>query len=174
MAKSNGVPTYHVSEAFFEQPRKVRVIVIGCGASGILLAYKFQKHMPDCDIIIYEKNYDIGGTWLENRYPGCACDIPSHAYQYPWAPNPNWKKFYSGSEELWNYFKDVAEKFNLLQYVKLQHRVVNAKWNEAIAKWSVSIKKDDSTVFLDESDFLINACGVLKLVSPVFWSILLG
>lgn len=67
--------------------RKVKVITVGAGFSGIMMAYKIQKYTKNVDLKIYEKNADIGGTWLENRYPGCACDVPSHAYTYPWALN---------------------------------------------------------------------------------------
>lgn len=154
--------SYRVSEAFFEKPRPLRIIVIGCGASGILFGYKLKKHIPDSEFVIYEKNHDVGGTWLENRYPGCACDIPSHAYQYPWAPNPEWNKFYSGAEDLWRYFKGVATDFNIMPYVQLKHTVVNAAWGEEEAKWTVSIAKEDGSQITDVGDFLIDATGVLK------------
>lgn len=65
--------------------RKLRVLSIGAGVSGILNAYQIQKHCENVEHVIYEKNEDIAGTWLENRYPGCACDIPSHAYTYNFA-----------------------------------------------------------------------------------------
>jgi cation diffusion facilitator CzcD-associated flavoprotein CzcO len=61
--------------------------MIGAGVSGIMMAYKMQKMCPEMEFKIYEKNNDLGGTWYENRYPGCGCDIPSHAYAFPWAPN---------------------------------------------------------------------------------------
>ena len=67
--------------------RKLRVLTIGAGVSGIMMSYKIQKECNNVDHVIYEKNSDIGGTWLENRYPNCACDIPSHAYIYNFAPN---------------------------------------------------------------------------------------
>ena len=65
--------------------RKLKVLTIGGGVTGILMAYQIQKHCGNIDHVIYEKNADIGGTWLENRYPGAACDIPSHAYTYQFA-----------------------------------------------------------------------------------------
>lgn len=65
--------------------RKLRVLSIGAGVTGILNAYQIQKHCDNVEHVVYEKNEDIAGTWLENRYPGCACDIPSHAYTYSFA-----------------------------------------------------------------------------------------
>jgi cation diffusion facilitator CzcD-associated flavoprotein CzcO len=65
--------------------RRLKVLTIGGGVTGVLMAYQIQKHCGNIDHVIYEKNADIGGTWLENRYPGAACDIPSHAYTYQFA-----------------------------------------------------------------------------------------
>lgn len=83
---------YVVDEHIFGEPRQLRIITLGAGASGLNVARQIEKHMKAVDLQIYEKNADVGGTWLENRYPGCACDIPSHSYQFTWATNPNWKK----------------------------------------------------------------------------------
>ena len=60
--------------------RPLRVIIAGGGASGLLMAYKLQRNFDNLEFVIYEKNPDIGGTWYENRYPGCACDNPAHTY----------------------------------------------------------------------------------------------
>lgn len=72
--------------------RKLRLICIGAGLSGIAAAYKYQRDLENVDFTIYEKNDDVAGTWYENRYPGCACDIPAHAYTYSWEGNPNWSR----------------------------------------------------------------------------------
>lgn len=66
---------YKVTEAPLGSVRPVRVLCIGAGASGVNLAYQVQKHMQQTDLVIYEKNPQVGGTWYENRYPGCKCDI---------------------------------------------------------------------------------------------------
>lgn len=83
---------YHVSEHPLAAKRKIRIIAVGAGASGLQLAYKFERQLEDAELQIYERNADVGGTWLENRYPGCECDIPSHSYQFRWARNPSWSK----------------------------------------------------------------------------------
>lgn len=72
--------------------RKLRLICIGAGISGIAAAYKYERDLENVDLVIYEKNDKVGGTWYENRYPGCACDIPAHAYTYSWEGNPNWSR----------------------------------------------------------------------------------
>ena len=73
-------------------PRPMRLVCIGAGIAGIAAAYKYQRQLHNVDFQIYEKNHDVGGTWLENRYPGCACDIPAHGYTYSWEGNPEWSR----------------------------------------------------------------------------------
>ncbi len=95
--KANG-PTnghlddYHVLPLPGFKKRRLRLICIGAGLAGIAAAYKYQKDLENVDFTIYEKNEEVGGTWYENRYPGCACDIPAHAYTYSWEGNPNWSR----------------------------------------------------------------------------------
>jgi cation diffusion facilitator CzcD-associated flavoprotein CzcO len=86
----SGAQPYVVQEKPLGEPRPIRVVAIGAGASGLNLAHQVNQHMKNVDLTIYEKNDDIGGTWLENRYPGCGCDVPSHNYQFTWEPNPDW------------------------------------------------------------------------------------
>ena len=66
------------------KPRKLRIITIGAGFSGLMLAHKFQHRFPELqefvEHTIYESRSDIGGTWLVNTYPGVQCDVPSHIY----------------------------------------------------------------------------------------------
>lgn len=72
---------YELSKQFFDSPRPIKVIVAGAGCSGLDLAHAVESgRLRNVDLRIYEKNAGLGGTWWENRYPGCACDIPSHNY----------------------------------------------------------------------------------------------
>lgn len=66
---------YRIREEPFGTKRKVRVVLMGAGASTVNFLKKAEETMENLDITVYEKNHDIGGTWLENRYPGCACDV---------------------------------------------------------------------------------------------------
>ena len=75
--KVNGTNGYAVTERYLNEPYPFRVIAMGAGASGINFAYKMKQTLPEVDLVIYEKNSDIGGTWWENKYPGCACDSQS-------------------------------------------------------------------------------------------------
>ncbi|OAG37868.1 hypothetical protein AYO21_07974 [Fonsecaea monophora] len=153
---------YRILEQPFNTKRPIRVIHIGAGASGICFA-KFHETMTEnVTIQLYEKNSDIGGTWLENRYPGCACDIPSATYQFTWAPNPDWTHYYSTSPEIWRYFKDVVEKHDLAKYIKLNHEVIGAEWNEEEGLWHVSVRDANGQVFEDTCNVLLNGTGILN------------
>jgi hypothetical protein len=70
---------YRVKEEPLYAKRQIRLVCVGAGAGGLQVAYKAERLLENVEVQIYEKNYDIGGTWLENRYPGCTCDIPSHS-----------------------------------------------------------------------------------------------
>jgi hypothetical protein len=65
-------------------PRKLRVVTIGAGFSGLLMAHRLQHRFPEMqDIVehtIFEARHKIGGTWLVNTYPGVQCDVPAHTY----------------------------------------------------------------------------------------------
>jgi cation diffusion facilitator CzcD-associated flavoprotein CzcO len=142
--------------------RQLRVICAGAGASGIYLAYRLKHYFIDFALDIYEKNPDIGGTWLENRYPGCACDVPSHNYTYSFEPKWDWSANYAGSEEIFKYFSDFVDKYGLREYITCNHKVVHAEWDETNSEWEVRIEKANGAVFVQRCDFFISAAGILN------------
>ena len=81
---------YKIREEPMRKPRKIKVIAIGGGASALNFGHEVNKSDLDIEYVAYDKNPVLGGTWYENRYPGCACDIPSVCYQFSWAPKPDW------------------------------------------------------------------------------------
>lgn len=158
--------SYQVPETLIGEARPLRVITIGAGASGLNLAYQINKYMRHVTHVVYEKNPEVGGTWFENRYPGCACDIPSHSYQFTWEPYAAWNKFYSPAPEILQYFKMVAEKHELYRFIKLSHRVVGATWNEDEGIWKLKIENiTTNEVFDDWAHFMISGSGILKYVN---------
>ncbi|RVX67654.1 hypothetical protein B0A52_08183 [Exophiala mesophila] len=153
---------YRINEDPYETRRKLRVIHIGAGASGITFAKFAEDRLQNVELQIYEKNKDVGGTWLENRYPGCACDIPSASYQFTWERNPNWSQYYSESPEIWQYFKDVTDKHGLMKYIKLEHKIAGAYWKPEEGVWEVKVQRPDGTEFTDTCNVLVNGGGVLN------------
>ncbi|RAK98790.1 flavin-containing monooxygenase [Aspergillus ibericus CBS 121593] len=144
-------------------PRKLRVVCIGAGYSGLILAHKLKYEQPldFVDFTLYEKNSDVGGTWFENVYPGVGCDVPAHSYIFPFEPNPSWSKCYVGGAEIQQYFNDTVEKYGLKERIVFNTRLVKSIWNEEQGKWALELQQND-TIVHDEADILINAGGILN------------
>ncbi|KAI1358426.1 hypothetical protein F5Y08DRAFT_116319 [Xylaria arbuscula] len=141
----------------------MRIIIIGAGASGLLLAYKLQKDFQNISFIIYEKNPAVAGTWYENRYPGCACDVPAHNYTWSFEPKRDWSSVYSPAKEIYSYFEGFAQKYNLHHYIRLQHQVIGAHWKTNRAEYEVYVKNtSNDELTTDHCNILINACGILN------------
>jgi hypothetical protein len=158
-------PDTMINEPLPTGDRPFRIIFLGAGAAGIDFLHWAPRELKDLNvsIVCYEKNEDVGGTWLENRYPGCACDVPSICYSFPWRANPSWSQFYSSSEEIHRYMRQIVDDEGMMSYIRLRHQVVEAKWNEERSKWVVSVKNlQDNTVITDECDVLLNGGGFLK------------
>ena len=79
-----------------EAPRDVRVAIVGGGLSGIG-ATAMLRRAGIGDVVVLERADDVGGTWRDNTYPGCACDVPSALYSFSFAPNPAWGRLYASS-----------------------------------------------------------------------------
>ena len=98
------------------RPRRMKVVVVGAGMSGLLAAIRLQQ--AGVDFTIIEKNADVGGTWLENIYPGCRVDNPNHLYCYSFEPNHDWPQYYSTQPVLLDYFRNVADKHDLRDHIR--------------------------------------------------------
>ncbi|CZT14616.1 related to monooxigenase [Ramularia collo-cygni] len=139
----------------------IKVIFIGMGASGVNFCKKLSEKTLNVDLVVYEKNKTLGGTWYENQYEGCACDIPSVCYQFTWDRKPDWASYYSGSAQIHQYLEDLSDKYDLRRYVKFEHEIVKAEWLSEEGLWEVTIKHGSET-FKDRAEFLINGGGVLN------------
>ncbi|KAF3006882.1 hypothetical protein E8E13_010976 [Curvularia kusanoi] len=146
-----------------ENFRPMKVIAIGAGFSGIYLSIRFPEWLRNVELVVYEKNDGLGGTWWENRYPGCACDIPAHSYVYTFEENPSWSSFYAPAPEIQKYLQNVADKYSAGRFIKLSHKVVNCTWDALRSKWKVDVQKvATGEVFSDEADVVIAARGGLN------------
>jgi len=166
--------------------KKLRVVTIGAGYSGLTLAHKLRHQHPEMEALvdhtIYEARHEIGGTWLVNTYPGVVCDVPSHIYvsvsppavstqssrlispvgqAFPFDPNTDWDFFYSSGPEIWKYMRGIVDKWNLDRDVKLNHRVIGAYWQEDSGQWKVEVQHGEEK-FEDFADILISGQGFLK------------
>jgi len=118
----------------------LEVAIIGTGFSGIAAARELQQ-AGITDIQLFESGDDIGGTWRDNRYPGCACDVPSMLYSLSWAPNPAWSRVYSPSEEIHAYMKRVVQDLGLTERVRLNTPVLSMVWEDGA--WNLSLPNDE-------------------------------
>ena len=151
-------------DQFAFTPRKIRVITVGAGFSGLMMAHKFQHRFPVTQHFtehkIFEARSDIGGTWAVNTYPGVQCDVPSHIYTFPFEPSPEWSRFYSSGHEIHDYIKRTANKWNLTRDVHLNTKVTSAVWKEEIGQWEVTVESE-GIQRVEYAEVLISAQGVL-------------
>ncbi|MCP3984464.1 MAG: NAD(P)/FAD-dependent oxidoreductase [bacterium] len=137
-----------------KEPRDLRFLILGAGMSGILSGIELQKAGLN-DFAIYEKADRLGGTWRENRYPGVACDVPSHLYSYSFAPNPEWSHRFAPGSEIQTYFETVAEKYGIDQRIQFGKEITRCEFEDG--RWRIGFT--DGT--RDEGDIIIAATGVL-------------
>ena len=118
----------HTEDATAAKPVHTRALIIGSGFSGLGMAIALQQQ--NVDFVILEKADDIGGTWRDNTYPGCACDIPSHMYSFSFEPKPDWQHMWSFQPEILDYLKGVTEKYGLRRYISFGSHVDRAHWDD--------------------------------------------
>jgi len=121
-------------------PQQVRVAIIGTGFAGLGMAIRLAQSGVS-DFVVLERAADVGGTWRDNTYPGCSCDVPSHLYSFSFAPNPSWSRTYSPQPEIHAYLKDCAQRGDVLPHVR--HAVVDATWVDADQRWLVTTTKGE-------------------------------
>lgn len=136
--------------------RHVHVAIIGSGFSGLGLAIRMKQAGLN-DFAIFERASDVGGTWRDNSYPGCACDVPSKLYSFSFAPNANWSASYSPQAEIWQYLRRCAADNDLSPHTHFNHEVMSAKWDEASKRWQI-----DTAQGAYSADVLIGGMGILS------------
>ena len=114
----------------------VEVAIIGAGFSGLAAAIRLLKEKRQ-SLLIFERAPQVGGTWRDNVYPGCACDIPSHLYSFSFAPNPNWSRTFSPQPEILNYLKNCVEKYDLAPYLRCNTEIVHAEFDAKTGRWNL-------------------------------------
>ncbi|KAI0057663.1 FAD/NAD(P)-binding domain-containing protein [Artomyces pyxidatus] len=146
-----------------DEYRPMKVVCIGAGYSGLIAGIRFSQKVPNLDLRIYEKAAGIGGTWWANKYPGISCDVPSHSYQLTFEEYSQWSGFYATGNEILAYLHRVVEKYKLMRYIRLQHELVQARWDEPSGKWQLRIRRGDTgEEFEDKADVLFLGTGTLS------------
>lgn len=114
-----------------------QVGIVGAGFAGLVAALRLKKSGRD-SFVIFERASEVGGTWRDNIYPGCACDVASPLYSFAGEPNPDWSKQYSEQPEILNYIKGVVDKRGLQKHIRFNADIVEAKFMTEEGCWLVS------------------------------------
>ena len=136
--------------------RRLRIIIIGGGISGIGMGVKLLRSGFD-DVTLYEKAASIGGTWRDNTYPGIACDVPSHLYRFTFHPNPSWSQMFAPGREIRAYLERVTGKFNLGRRIQFNKEIIKATYTDG--RWQLETRDGERIT----CDVLISATGVLHV-----------
>ena len=140
--------------------REFRVAIVGAGMSGIAAAHRLdQAGVP---YVILEKNSDVGGTWLENRYPGCRVDVPNHFYSYSFAQTSEWPQYFSTQAVLLDYFRACAEEFGIRPHVRFDTEVLDASWDDDEHVWRITVRTADGATDVVVANALVSAVGQLN------------
>jgi cation diffusion facilitator CzcD-associated flavoprotein CzcO len=118
-------------------PKTWDVAIVGAGFSGIGMAIQLKKAGRH-DFVMLEEAAEVGGTWRENTYPGCACDIPSHLYSFSFEPNPNWSRHYPRQPEILDYLRHCTRKYQLTPHIRFNTRMVAARFDDGSATWQLT------------------------------------
>jgi len=134
-----------------------RVAITGSGFAGLGMAIELKRAGID-DFVVLERGPGLGGTWRDNHYPGCACDVPAPLYSYSFAPNPNWSRLYAGSAEIRAYMEDCADRFDVRGHLRFGADVTGAHWDEERARWTILVAGEEALT----ADFVVAGPGGLS------------
>ena len=140
--------------------RPFTVAVIGAGMSGLAAAHRLNQ--AGVEVVVVEKNHDVGGTWLENRYPGCRVDVSNHFYSYSFAQRADWPEHFSSQEVLLDYFRSVADECGLRPLIRFDTEVTAVELDEGTMTWSLQLVAADGTEEVLEAQAVVSAVGQLN------------
>src|SRR5690242_20603506 len=135
------------------------IAVVGGGFAGVGAAAMLRRAGHD-DVTVFERGERVGGVWHHNTYPGAACDVPSHLYEYSFAPNPRWSRRFAPQAEIQAYLEDVARRHGVLDRIRTGTEVTRASWDDERNMWTL-----ETSAGSHEADVLVTACGQLSVPS---------
>ncbi len=137
-----------------------RVAIIGAGMSGLAAAFRLRE--AGVSFVVIEKNDDVGGTWYENRYPGCRVDVPNHFYSYSFAQKDDWPQLYSTQDRLLEYFRSCADELDLRRHVRFSTEVREAVFDDERCIWRLRLSGPDGREETLEANAIVSAVGQLN------------
>ncbi|MEQ9124201.1 MAG: NAD(P)/FAD-dependent oxidoreductase, partial [Alphaproteobacteria bacterium] len=139
--------------------RDFKVVIVGAGLAGILMAIKLKE--AGYDFTIYDRADAVGGTWYVNRYPGCGVDTPNHFFSFSFEPNHDWPEHFSKRDDLWRYQEDLVDRYGLRDRIRLETEVTAARFDAKSKRWTIRIRGKDG---LEED---VSANGFLTAVGQL-------
>jgi cation diffusion facilitator CzcD-associated flavoprotein CzcO len=133
-----------------------RVAVIGTGFGGIGSVIRLRQR-GITDVVAFEKAGEVGGTWRDNTYPGCQCDVPSHLYSFSFAPNPEWTRAFAPQPEIQAYLRRVVDEHGVRDNLRFHHEVLEARWHPGERRWAIRTTGGNYS-----ADLLVSAHGGLS------------
>jgi cation diffusion facilitator CzcD-associated flavoprotein CzcO len=118
------------------------IVIVGSGFAGLCMAIRLRR-AGITDFVVLEKGDDVGGTWRDNTYPGCACDVESHLYSFSFEPNPRWTRAFAPQREILAYLRHCADKYEIRPHVRFGAEVVGADFDGV---WTVRLRDGSSIV----------------------------
>jgi cation diffusion facilitator CzcD-associated flavoprotein CzcO len=136
-----------------------RVAILGAGFGGLGMAIRLLQS-GERDFVVLEKATEVGGTWRDNTYPGCQCDVASNMYSYSFAPNPSWSREFAWQEEIFAYLRDCADRFGVRPFIRFDHELLEAFWQEDRQRWLIRTSRGEIS-----ADVLVSGHGGLSAPS---------
>jgi 4-hydroxyacetophenone monooxygenase len=160
MAEDMGFTPDPVRRPLDGDPSQLSAIVIGAGVSGLLTSAKLRQ--AGIRHVILERNDEVGGTWLNNRYPGCGVDTPSYLYTFSFLPN-DWSTYFGKRNDVWKYFTDVAQGLNLYDNITFGVEVESAEYDAVRQQWTVATRDKEGHPVEYRAAMVISAVGQLNV-----------
>ncbi|UBU14837.1 flavin-containing monooxygenase [Nonomuraea gerenzanensis] len=134
------------------------IVIVGSGFAGICMAIKL-KQAGYHDFVVLEKAAELGGTWRDNTYPGCACDVPSHMYSYSFELNPDWSRMFSPQAEIQAYLRSCAAEYGVTPHIRYGKHVASLEYDDATRSWTVTTEDGDTL----RPNAVVSAIGALHI-----------
>jgi cation diffusion facilitator CzcD-associated flavoprotein CzcO len=136
-----------------------RVAILGAGFGGLGMAIRLLQS-GERDFVVLEKATEVGGTWRDNTYPGCQCDVASNMYSFSFAPNPSWSREFAWQSEIFAYLRECADRFGVRPFIRFEHEVLEASWLEDRQHWLIRTSRGELS-----ADVLVSGHGGLSAPS---------
>lgn len=136
------------------------VVIVGAGLSGLCMAIKLAA--AGVAFTVLEKDHDLGGTWLENVYPGCGVDTPGHLYSFSFAPNPDITRYFAKRDEVQSYIQRLASEYEVKPRIRFGVEVLRAEYVDSDALWHIDVRDDDGQARSITADVLVSAVGMVN------------